>query len=149
MSGNDIINVSNLRPLVLSWLSSWHAQQPIPLPFGRYDSAGTSITTTGAIYLASVPRALTVVTWTQAFKVATTNNSSNYWTISLIRRIAAGTDITLATLESATLTADAWYNLSLTVNGSVLATDTLIYINVTKNGSPGALSIAGPNILVR
>lgn len=149
MSGSEIINVASLKPFVLDQVSTWVTRRGYPLPLGRYDAAGASITSSSTIYTCSVPRAMVVLSWSQAWYVATTNNSSNYWTISLVRKNSAGSNTTLASIDTPTYAADAWCNRLITLSASVLSTDILVVISVVKTGSPGALSLPGPGVWVR
>lgn len=122
---------------------------PIWIPFVSADVLASGISTNGASpFSASVPRALTLTNWSQSAYVATTNDGSNYWKIALYRYPSTG-GVKLLELSTASMSAATWTVLSGEVNGAVLATDLLIYINVTKTGSPGNLSLGGPMVLAR
>lgn len=136
-----------LKPQVLSWISSWHGQQAWLLPFSASDYVGSGISSNGSAFAATVPRALTVAIWMQTCYVATTNDSSNYWTLALYRYQTAGTKI--AEFSTATSSAATWLRFYLSPGASVPSTDLLLYITATKTGSPGALSLAGPAVWVK
>lgn len=143
------IDLEKLRPTVLGWLSSWHSKQPWLLPFANYEYISKDITAAGNPFLATVPKAMTVVSWAQAIRVETTNNSSNYWTISLYRLIGAATALEIAKIDTARMSTGTWYNESVTVNASILSTDLFLYVSVAKTSSPGGLRLAGPMVWVR
>jgi hypothetical protein len=136
-----------IKPQVLSWISSWHGQQPYLLPFSASDYVGSGISSDGSAFSATVPSGVTVVSWLQTFYVATTNDASNCWTLALYRYAGAG--IKIAELSTGRSSADTWTRLTVTVNAAIPSTDLLLYITATKTGSPGALSLAGPAVWVR
>ncbi len=122
---------------------------PIWVPFVSSDVLASGISSNGVSpFSASVPRALTLTNWAQTAYVATTNNGSNYWKIALYRYPSSG-GVKLLELDTSSMSASTWTVLSGEVNAAVLATDLLIYINVTKTGSPGNLSLGGPMLLAR
>lgn len=139
-----------IKPQVLGWMASWHAQQGYLLPFGQFDTLASGITTTGlSPFTATVPGvALTLVSWTQSVLVAT-GDASNYWRIDLAVRPAAGENWIAASLYTNRMSASTWQKFSVTVNAALLATDILLYISVANVGSPGALSLAGPMVRVK
>lgn len=143
------IDLEKLRPTVLGWLSSWHSKQPWLLPFVNYEYISKDITATGTPFVASVPQAMTVVSWAQAIRVETTNNSSNYWTVSLYRVVDTSTAIEIAKIDTTRLTAGTWYNESVTINGGILSTDLFLYVYAVKTSSPGGLRLAGPMVWAR
>lgn len=140
--------IRQIKPQVLGWISSWHAQQPYPLPFVCHDYVSSGIATVGSPFSATIPAALTVVSWSQTGYVATTNNSSNYWTVSLYRSLGASS-IKIAEVSTKSWTAATWTNASVGIGQAIPSTDKMLYISVAKTGSPGALSLAGPVVWVR
>ena len=136
-----------IKPSVLGWISSWHAQQGYLLPFGNSDVLGSGISANNGVFSTTVPGAITVASWLQSCYVATTNSGSAYWTVGLYRYQSSSTKI--AEINTARISANTWTRFSLTVNCAVPSTDLLIYIYATKTGSPGNLSLAGPMVWVR
>lgn len=140
-----------MKPEVLRWISSWHGNQAWLLPFGNQDSVSGGLTsTTTAVFSATAPGiAYTVVSWTQALYVATTNNTSNYWTLQLYRYISGGTYPKIGEISTNRSSAGAWTKLSVTIGQAGSSTDLQLYIKALKTGSPGALTLAGPLVWVR
>lgn len=88
--------------------------------------------------------AIVPLVWRVSVYVATTNNGSNYWTLSLTN--SAGT--TLATLSTAAIAANTWKRLSTTTITAPASSNVVIVLNATKTaGAPGAISIL-PQLLV-
>lgn len=147
----NLAEAEKIRPRVLNWIASWHnAQSSHPgwLVMANTDTLASGIATSGVgVFGGTVPRALTVVSWAQACYVATTNNSSNYWKIALYRYTTSS--IKIAEIDTSRISAATWQVLSVTIGQAIPSTDKLIYIYVTKQGSPGALSLAGPAVWVR
>jgi hypothetical protein len=116
------------------------------LPFGVY-AVISPLSATGAPYMATIDRALTFAKWSQGVYVLTTNNSTNYWTINLYRwsdtALIATFDTKSVTPSTATLITQSSFNIA-----SVLTSGISVYVQCTKNGSPGNLYIAGPALEV-
>lgn len=116
------------------------------LNFTTYGTAINGITANSNVFICSIDRTTTFVTWSQGWLVATTNDASNYWTVTL--KTIGGVTINSFTTAAGspgvwTLTTDATWDVA-----NVNTTTKIIYIVVTKTGSPGALSIASPTIEV-
>lgn len=117
------------------------------LPFGT-NSTAANITVSGSIiYTHTVGANQTIKRWHNSTYVATTNDGSNYWTVTLKRAD------TLATLLSFNTSADAVNTVVLhssTGLSTAITTGMLnIYIDVTKTGAPGGLYLYGPAIYVQ
>lgn len=137
-----------MRPDVLGWVSSWHSQQGYVLPFVTADVLPSGISTSAVSpFTATVPGALTVVSWLQTCYVATTNSASAYWTLALYRFQTSA--VKIAEVDTSRISASTWTRLSVTINAAVPSADLLLYIYATKTGSPGNLSVAGPMVWVR
>lgn len=117
------------------------------LPFGVY-SAINPITATGqVVYSATIDRTMTLIKWSQAVYVTTTNDGSNYWKLQLVRwpdSVAVDEINTSgASPDTATLLTDTAFDIS-----SVGASDVGLYVYPIKVGSPGNLYIFGPALEV-
>lgn len=74
--------------------------------------------------------------------VTSSNNASNYWTISLIRQNAAGSTTTIASVNTAAGSAGQWLRLDQVINSvlNVATTNTrVLQIFSAPTGSPGNL----------
>jgi hypothetical protein len=111
------------------------------LPFAA--NVAQPIAATNTLGIATVPRALSVVTFKIAALVITTNNASNYWTIKLVAQ-DGGLDITNATVNTSAVAADVWNVLTVTVGTSVASTYDAIYAYATKTLNPGSLYWGAP-----
>lgn len=111
------------------------------LEFINYGSLSSNMAAGADVCAASINRALTLRRFDIAVYVATTNNGTNYWTITLKK--ADGT--TLATLTTAAISANTWTVLSSSGLSASLTTATaMVYVQTSKTLSPGNLSLAGP-----
>jgi hypothetical protein len=92
----------------------------------------------------AVDRTINFIKWGQAFYVETTNDSSNYWTISLYTE-AAGV-IESFTSKDLSRGANQWYlNLMTSFSVGTAGTgDVAISVYVTKTGAPGNLHLYAP-----
>lgn len=143
----DLMELSKIRPAVLGWTASWHGQQGYLLPFASFERVGDDISAASNPFAATVPGAITVVSWVQSASVKTTSSSSAYWTVTLYRRTASAA-IIIAEFTTKSITADAWGTVSLTITASVPSTDVMLFIGVAKTGSPGNLRLPGPVVRV-
>lgn len=116
------------------------------LPFNFYLSS-IPMTVTGSIpFSASIDRTLTYVRWSQAWYVLTTNDGSNYWTITL--KDVDGTVIksfTTAAGAASTWTLNQATTFDVASSGTA---DIMLSVYCDKTGAPGALYLAGPNLEV-
>lgn len=116
-------------------------------PFGVYTDISPHSASGRLPYLGTVGNNISLLTWTQAFLVLTTNDATNYWRITLKR----WSD--LATVkEINTSTASASTRSSLSVSSfdisSITTSGLGLYIEVTKVNSPGNLFLGGPSLEV-
>ena len=82
--------------------------------------------------------------------VATTNNASNYWTLTL-RYITAGNTITnVATITTAAIAANTWNRIATNTfsPATAPATSYMLEVIATLTGSPGSLLVV-PQLLIR
>lgn len=115
------------------------------LPFTAYESVPYNLSANATIFVATIPRALTIRGWSQAIFVATTNDGSNYW--SLILRKPGPT--TLATLTTASASADTWTLLGdMSIGEAVTTGEVYLWIRAEKTGSPGNLYLGAPAVFV-
>jgi hypothetical protein len=122
------------------------------LPFSPKVTDPTSLTKAAndgnGIYTVSIDRAMTIDHWTQACKVSTTNDASNYWTLSLLEW--DGTVI--ASINTSGESADTRLSLLSTSINHDLDPSTggqeMIYVRIQATGSPGALALHGPAVYV-
>jgi hypothetical protein len=141
--------IRQIKPQVMGWVSSWHSQQTILLPFVSHECLSKGITSNYfSPFSATVPKALTLVSWSQSCTVATTNDASNYWNIRIYRYTGSAA-IQLAEFKTKSLAVGAWGHFTTTINAAIPVTDTHLYIYLVHSGSPGALTLAGPGVLVR
>lgn len=117
------------------------------LPFGIYQVLpGSGMTSNGNVFFVTVARAFTIRSWHQAAYVATTNNGSNYWTLTMTR---LSDSATVETLSTSAMSAGAWTVLSSTeMDDAITTAHKGVFIATTKTGSPGALYLAGPAVFV-
>jgi len=99
-------------------------------------------------FSASIDREMTVDHWSQAVLVQTTNDGSNYWTITLYE--SDGTEID--SVDTSGISADSNELLTATSIDHDLdpstAGEEMVYIKVDATGSPGALYLHGPAVYV-
>lgn len=118
--------------------------QTLLLPYGSYIGDGGDISANNAIpYSCTIGRSYTNVIWRQAVQVSTTNNASNYWTITLKRLSDGGT---VNSFTTAAMSADTWYvneDATFAIE-SLTSSDKGLYIQVSKTGSPGNLYLLSP-----
>jgi hypothetical protein len=118
------------------------------LPLSDYSGSGmTGLTATTTIAACSLGKDTTLKSMYVTAYVATTNNGSNYWTIALKDAGAA----TLASVNTSGGSAGAWTSYSttgLSVSLTIASNDKFLYVEVSKTGSPGALSLGCPSCFV-
>lgn len=122
------------------------------LPFVTYECLPNAMTTGSndgdAPFTVTVDRELTVDHWSQGVYVATTNDGSNYWTVTL--REQDGTVI--ETLTTSAISANTLERLTATGIDHGLDPATSgqegVKIQIDATGSPGALYLFGPAVYV-
>ena len=122
-----------------------HDKQTILLPWGVYAGVGP-FSADAAPYAASGGYTMTLVNVVCGFYVATTNNASNYWTITIDSK-PSGT--TIAILSTASASANTFAAVSSSLSGTVASSDKMIRVTLTKTGSPGNIYLASPNLEVK
>jgi hypothetical protein len=112
------------------------------LPFGVNDTINP-LTANGNPYAATVDRTLTMIKFTVALYVVTTNDGSNYWTISL-KRLSDNAQV--AAFNTSALSPNVYNQLStITFDISSVGTAGIaLIVGAAKTGSPGNLYIWGP-----
>lgn len=101
--------------------------------------------TPSSIGLQTIPRDCTLLKWAHSVFVATTNNGTNYWTVSLQISVAA-VNTTIASFTTAADSVGTWNrHVATSFTTSVLTANSHLYLHVTaaKTGTPGNLSWAG------
>lgn len=83
------------------------------------------------------PWAVVVLALTASVFVSTTNNGTNYWTITII-----STALTVATLDTSAIGAGAWTRLSTTTITQPAASNVVMSLVLTATGAPGAIVLA-------
>lgn len=91
------------------------------------------------------PWAVNVLIWTCTVIVGTTNNATNFWTLTLTND--AG--VTLATLSTAAIAVNTWARLSTTSITQPSSTNTVFTLIATATLSPGAIAIVPALALLR
>jgi hypothetical protein len=94
-------------------------------------------------FSATIDRTCTLVQWSQSVRVSTTNNSSNYWNIKMIK-CTAGTVLEEINTKSISANTNALLTSTSFDVASVGSADVGLYIEVYKTGSPGALFLFSP-----
>jgi hypothetical protein len=122
----------------------------IYLPFGVYANMSPISTTPAYPYLATVDRTITLVSWFQHIYVATTNNGSHYWLIELYTMVGGVWGTLVDSMNTSALSANVHSQLSTSsfTVGSVGTANVGLWLVCTKSGTPGALSIGGPTLVV-
>lgn len=125
-----------------------------PTPPGSIDMLNLSVyasltnalaATTAAIFGMTLDRTITFVSLAFTVYVATTNNGTNYWTLTL--KDAAGN--TIATVDTKAISANT-YSVLTTSSFSPISlgiADKGIYVSATKTASPGTLSVLPPVLI--
>ena len=98
------------------------------------------------VAIGSAPNNIKIRTWVQGIYVGNTNDSSNYWTVRLLRQ-----DGGIGTVISSFLTKDlgganTWLEKITTLNVTVPAGDDIIYVDLLKTGTPGSIYFAAPQV---
>ena len=117
------------------------------LPFVAYDQLPNNISVSGnTAFIAVMHRAMTLKAWRLASFVATTNTGAAYWTMDLITQA----DGVIATFNTASDSADDWVLHTVTSFSpdTFDTSDEIIWINATKTGAPGNLSLSAPGLYV-
>ncbi len=123
--------------------------------FGNYNLArnpGGGITAAGTLYpfaVATPDRALTAEKWGTAVNVQTTNNGSNFWTVRLRRNTSAGALSTVSTVNTSADAANTWVKKTVDISSANSGTDMGYVIEVERTGSPGALFMYAPWIVLK
>ncbi len=85
--------------------------------------------------------------WLKQFESTTlvsgTNNGSNYWTVSIYRESAGGTDTLITSFTTAGDTAGQWTQHNTAINAVLNSTARILYVNGAKTGSPGTILVPG------
>jgi hypothetical protein len=112
-------------------------------PFATYLNLNPITASATYPYGGTVDRSMTLTQWSQSLYVATTNNGSNYWTITM-KRITDGA--TVNSISTSAISANTWTLLTDTTFSisSLTTSDVGLYLECTKTGSPGSLYILCP-----
>ena len=124
----------------------WVSVQEYTFDFAMNNAATDPLPTAGSSnnYRAVVPTAtasILVVAWDMLYRVATTNDGSNYWSVKLDAYDGSTAD-TLDTLTSSAGSAGSWTRVSGAVDTVIDATtEILLQSEESKVGSPGDLNV--------
>ena len=115
------------------------------LPFVAYNDP-SGISADSNIFHCTLGRSMTVRHWKQAISVATANDGSNYWTVSLRKNEST----TIASFTTAADTLNTWTLHQETAIDEALSggTDLTLSIRAEKTGAPGNLFLSGPAVFV-
>jgi len=103
----------------------------------------------GETHYSTVMDAYRILRWVQGVYVVTTNNASNYWTITL-RRIDGVTVTDIDSFTTAAFSPDTWNKRdSGALAHDVASTIEMVNVIVIKTGSPGSIYVGGPAVYVR
>ncbi len=111
------------------------------LPFANYEVVAAGITTTRTVFIATVPRALLVRSWTQAWFVNAAQTTAAHWTLS-IQSQSLGVIASFVTTGGAVNTWNKFQVLDLTTQ--VPTTDRYMLVQAAVTGAAGALYLAHP-----
>jgi hypothetical protein len=113
------------------------------LPFSDFTTQGT--TTNTYIALCSVLRVYTYIRWTQVILVATTNDGSNYWTVTLDD---GGT--TIKSFNTSAISPNVFagfeYDYSTLTQPASTPPNGFVGVQIAKTGSPGGFYWAAPAV---
>lgn len=117
------------------------------LPFSTYTHINPLSANPSYPFGVTIDRTMTLIKWAQMAYVATTNNASNHWRLTIIRQTdnAVIDEINTSAMspDVSTLLTDTSFDIS-----QVGAADTAIFIQCQKSGSPGNLYVQGPLVEV-
>lgn len=132
----DVADLKNRVNKMLVQDSSGHY-----LPFSNYGSFGADITASTGVYLATIPKQMSLRSWKQTWHVQSAD-VSNYWVIGF--NSLAGTHFSFTT-QPVNGPAAVWNRYDL-VNwgGTLLEAWRYVYIDANKVGAPGALYLGTP-----
>jgi len=130
--GSSVTGVASDGTVTCGGLITWTAYSVLP---------GSGISSATDVYLSTVWDSVTLGTYTQSYYVATTNNSSNYWTLT-VKSGTAGSSLCSFTTSAGA--ANVWGQGTATCNSAVSTTNRWIAVGATKTGSPGTLYLSSP-----
>lgn len=83
-------------------------------------------------------------TWRTNHYILTTNNASNYWASTIVRKLSNDSNTTITSVDTSGLSPNGWSrsaDLAITTHVNVSATSAYLFsLRHTRTGSPGALS---------
>ena len=114
------------------------------LAMPHWDGGLPPYTTSGATtHLVTLPRDLLLRAFVAYTSVATTNDGSNYWTLTL--RTIALTSIATTTTQADSPGTNVYKRItSFSTSSLTTASDIATYLQITKTGTPGALTLGNP-----
>lgn len=132
----------NLPTLAKDLYPYLRARLWLPLPFTPTGGVVSPFSANGAVLSAPIGKDVTPRRLEIAVDPLATNNGSNYWTIGLVLLTPAGATTSQGSVNTSALTAGQWNTLTLdtfTTSTWDAATYAIVYVNLTKTGTPGAL----------
>lgn len=118
------------------------------LPFGTFLSTPFPFAASVNAYYpfaVALPRSGVVNTFAYSFYVATTNNASNYWTITL--ETIGGASV--QALTTAGSSANTWTRTGTSFEYSIALSAVALAVKVQSTGAPGDIYLAGPIVGLR
>lgn len=116
-----------------------------PLPFVSHEGVISPYVAGANPYITPVWRDCTPARLALGVSVLTTNNGSNYWTITLSTISPAGAIVAQGSVTTAALGPNLWLPLGLTTFATarwLASAVSLAYLTIAKTGAPGALGLA-------
>lgn len=134
------MNLPTLARDLYPWLRSRLA---LPLPFTPSGGVTSPFSANGTPFVAPIGRDATPRRLEFGVFPVATNNGTNYWTITLNLLTPAGAATAQGSVNTSALTAGRWDNSlalsSFTTAAWDAATYAVVYLSLTKTGTPGAL----------
>jgi hypothetical protein len=115
------------------------------LPFVPHEGVVSPYVAGANPYITPVWRDCTPARLSLGVSVLTTNNGSNYWTITLSTISPAGAIVVQGSVTTAALGPNLWLPLGLTTFATarwLASAVSLAYLTIAKTGAPGALGLA-------
>jgi hypothetical protein len=115
------------------------------LPFVPHEGVVSPYVAGANLYITPVWRDCTPARLSLGVSVLTTNNGSNYWTITLSTISPAGAIVVQGSVTTAALGPNLWLPLGLTTFATarwLASAVSLAYLTIAKTGAPGALGLA-------
>lgn len=121
-------------------------RSPLYLPWSQRTLNSFPLASSGGAWGdVSQPWAVTLLAWYCSVNVSTTNNGTNFWTLTLVNTAGA----TLATLSTSAISANTWTRLSTTTITQPASGNVDLALIATATLSPGAIFIVPALAMLR